>query len=164
MFFDGGIRGFFDDLYYGAVEKGYKLTHPRIWDSVLKSQAEAMDDSEEDYKKVIDVLRFVGVEDEELFGLIEKAEDMENLSQEDAEDLMAKLREKKGTVDFSKLAEILENDNKKETSYKSDDLKEILRIVNKRWDPYDTFPEEKKNYSIEEIMEILQRLCHMGND
>lgn len=164
MFFDGGIRGFFDDLYYGAVEKGYKLTHPRIWDCVLKSQAEAMDDSEEDYKKIIDVLRFVGVEDEELFGLIERAEDMENLSQEDAEDLMAKLREKKVTVDFSKLAEILENDNKKETSYKSDDLKEILKIVNKRWDPYDTFPEEKKNYSIEEIMEILQRLCHMGND
>lgn len=30
-FFDGGIRGFFNDLYYRTIEKGYKVTHPRCW-------------------------------------------------------------------------------------------------------------------------------------
>jgi len=162
MFFDGGVRGFFDDLYYGAVEKGYKLTHPRIWDCVLKSQAEAIEDDDSEYENIIDVLQSVGIEDEELFTLIKEAGNMENLSQEEAENLMTQLREKKVTVDFSKFAEALGNDRKENVSRKSDDLEEIIRIVNKRWNPYDTFPEEKKYYTVGEMMEIMQRLCHMA--
>ena len=42
------------------------------------------------------------------------------------------------------------------------DLKEIFEIINKRQNPYDTFPEEKKYYSIDEIMEIIQRLGNMA--
>lgn len=92
-FFDGGISGFFQDLYYGAVEKGYKVRHPRCWDSVLKSQAVSCDEDDSEYGNIIEVLQSVGIEDEELFSLLEEAKDMEGMSEEEAEFLLEKLRE-----------------------------------------------------------------------
>ena len=102
-----------------------------------------------------------GIEDEELFNLLEEAKDMEGMSEEEAELLLEKLREKKITIDFSKVAQMLENDRKKEKLQKSDDLKKILWIVGKKWNPYDTFPEENNNYTFDEFMEIMQSIYHM---
>jgi hypothetical protein len=160
MVFSGGISGFFDDLYCAAVEKGYKLTHPRSWDCVLKSQA--MKEGDDGYEDMIDALRTVGIEDKELFTLIREAEDMDELTPEEAENLIMRLKEKKVTVDFSEFIGRLEEDRKRDTPQQSNDLKEIFEIINKRQNPYDTFPEEKKYYSIDEIMEIIQRLGNMA--
>ena len=41
------------------------------------------------------------------------------------------------------------------------DLMKIFRIVSKRRNPYDPFPEEQRNYTLDEMMEILCRLGHI---
>lgn len=111
---------------------------------------------------------------------------MDSMSREEAEGLIRRLREKKVTVDFSRFTEELENElkpcrKKKRVSFsegseipesngtgcenqKTEDLVKILKIIGEKWNPYDTFPEEKKYYSFEEVMEMMQRLSNIVKD
>lgn len=42
-------------------------------------------------------------------------------------------------------------------NHRNDILVECLRFVGKKWNPYDTFPEEKRYYSPGEILQFIQK-------
>lgn len=73
MFFGGGISGFFQDLYYGAVEKGYKIMHPEIWDidTSVGSSSKIQEQSTENRTGTVEV----STGDQESVELIEKSID-----------------------------------------------------------------------------------------
>lgn len=172
MFFGGGVHGFFQDLYYGAVEKGYLLTHPELWE---RGQSKAKD-SGICGEEVLEALQTLGVEDEELLALLEELEDIEELSEEEEQELIEKVKEKKVTLDLGRIVKELEEDleQKREeresfesvkASFGEDgaesnltDWMELCRIVNKKRNQFDPFPEEQGNYSVEEIAEIIRRV------
>lgn len=172
MLFSGGVRGFFLDLYCGAVEKGYKLTHPELWE-LEQGKAE---DSGIDGEELIEALQTLGVEDEELFTLLEEMEDMTELSEEEVQEMIQRLKEKNITFDLSVLVDALEEHleqrredreipepvkasaGEERQASNLEDWVELYRIVNKKRNQFDPLPEEQGNYSPDEITEIIRRV------
>lgn len=86
MFFGGGISGFFKDLYYGAIEKGYNRTHPRIGKCNQKDRDAG--DSHTDKEKLIKALQELEIGEEDLSYYAERMEEITNLSEEEEREML----------------------------------------------------------------------------